>query len=161
MKAAYALRYKVVFLCLHPKRPKMLYKTAAKYMKKSKTFVSKWVKRYSDVKDINDLPDRAKNDEKGGQTDFTGVWEESSFIIGRQAVLRKKSLNILCDTIRRRLLVHEAKFRNTVKKLLLTKKIRQKKIHLSERNFGLRFKQGNFFGRKFFFWHIFPFIIYQ
>jgi len=31
---------------------------AAKYMKKLKTFVGKWVKRYSDIKNIDDLPDR-------------------------------------------------------------------------------------------------------
>jgi len=32
---------------LHPKGPKMSYEAAAKYMKKSKTFASKWMKRYS------------------------------------------------------------------------------------------------------------------
>jgi len=37
----------------------MSYGTAAKYMKESKIFISKWVKRYSDVKNVNyDLPDR-------------------------------------------------------------------------------------------------------
>jgi len=40
MNAAYASRYETVFLCLHPKGPKMSYEAAAKYMKKSKTFVS-------------------------------------------------------------------------------------------------------------------------
>jgi len=39
-----------------------------------------------------------------------------------QAILRKKYLDISCDTIRRRLLAHEVKFRSTVKKLLLSKK---------------------------------------
>jgi len=32
---------------------------AAKYMKKSKTYVNKWVKRYSDVKNVDDLSDRS------------------------------------------------------------------------------------------------------
>jgi len=36
----------------------MSYGTAAKYMKKPKTFVNKWVKRYSDVKNVGDLSDR-------------------------------------------------------------------------------------------------------
>jgi len=36
MSAAYASRYETVFLCLHPKGPKMY---GTKYMKRSKTFV--------------------------------------------------------------------------------------------------------------------------
>jgi len=35
----------------------MSYKAAAKYMKKSKTYVNKWVKHYFNVKNIDDLPD--------------------------------------------------------------------------------------------------------
>jgi len=45
-----------VFVCLHLKEPKMSYRAVAKYMKKSKTFVSKWIKHYSDVKN-DDLPE--------------------------------------------------------------------------------------------------------
>jgi len=40
MSAAYASRYEAMFLCLYPKGPKMSYRAAAKYMKKSNTFVS-------------------------------------------------------------------------------------------------------------------------
>ena len=53
MSAAYVSRYEAVFLCSHPKGPKMSYGAAAKYMKKSKAFVSKWVKRYSEVKNAS------------------------------------------------------------------------------------------------------------
>lgn len=62
----------------------MSYVAVAKYMKKSKIFVSKWVKRYSEVKNIDDLPNRnldTNNDEKGEQNDFTGIREEFSSII--------------------------------------------------------------------------------
>jgi len=52
--AAYTSRYEAMFLCLHLEGPKMLYEAAAKYMKKLKTFVSKWMKRYSVKND--DLP---------------------------------------------------------------------------------------------------------
>jgi len=38
MSTAYASRYEAMFMCLHPKGPKTSY-GAAKYMKKSKTFV--------------------------------------------------------------------------------------------------------------------------
>jgi len=41
---------------------------------------------------------------------------------GGQTVLCKKGLNISYDIIRRHLLAHEMKFRNTVKKPLLFKK---------------------------------------
>jgi len=50
MSAAYASRHEAVFMCFYPKRSKMSYGAAAKYMKKSKTFVSKGAKHYSDVK---------------------------------------------------------------------------------------------------------------
>ncbi|EFN89470.1 hypothetical protein EAI_06071 [Harpegnathos saltator] len=36
----------------------MSYQTAAKYMKKSKTFVSKWMNRCVEVKNVDDLPER-------------------------------------------------------------------------------------------------------
>ena len=74
MSAAYIKRFEAVFLCLHPKGPKMsresaakylkksaakyLKKSAAKYLKKSKAFVNKWVERYQDTKTVDDLPER-------------------------------------------------------------------------------------------------------
>lgn len=58
MSAAYASRYEAVFLCTHPKGPKMFHAAAAKYMRKSKSFVSKWVKRYKETKTVDDLPER-------------------------------------------------------------------------------------------------------
>ena len=51
----YASRYEAVFLCTHPKGPKMSQLEAAKYMKKSKSFVQKWVQRYNVAKNIDDL----------------------------------------------------------------------------------------------------------
>jgi len=41
MSVAYISRYEAVFMCLHPKGLKMSHGAAAKYMKKSKTFVNK------------------------------------------------------------------------------------------------------------------------
>lgn len=34
--------------------------SAAEYMNKSKTFVNKWVKRYTETKNVDDLPERGK-----------------------------------------------------------------------------------------------------
>ena len=39
MSNVYAKRFEAVFLCTHPKGPKMSYAMAAKYIKKSKAFV--------------------------------------------------------------------------------------------------------------------------
>jgi len=56
MSVAYLSRYEAVFLCLHPKELKLSYGAAIKY-KKLKTFVSKWMKRYFTVKNVDDLSD--------------------------------------------------------------------------------------------------------
>lgn len=138
MSAAYASRYEAVFLCLHPKGPKMSYGVAAKYMRKSKTFVSKWAKRYSEVKNVNDLPNRGSMQKTTKKEDrmILRVFEKNSCLSlrGGQAVLRKKGLNVLCDTIRRRLLAHEVKFRSTIKKPLLFEKHIKKRLTWAKEN---------------------------
>ena len=58
MSAIYAKRFEAVFLCTHPKRPKMNYLVAAKYIKKSVSFVKKWVQRFKVSKTVDDLPNR-------------------------------------------------------------------------------------------------------
>ncbi|KOC61440.1 hypothetical protein WH47_06075, partial [Habropoda laboriosa] len=51
-------RYEAVILCTHPKVPRMSRQQAAKYTRKSKTFVTKWVNRDLEVKNVDDLPKR-------------------------------------------------------------------------------------------------------
>jgi len=58
MSAVYASRFEAVFLCNHPKGPKMSFAAASRYMGKSVSFVKKWVQRYNDVKNVDDLPER-------------------------------------------------------------------------------------------------------
>jgi len=53
---------------------------------------------------------------------------------GGQAVLRKKNLDISCDTIRRRLLAYEMKFRSTMKKSLPSKKHVKKRFTWAKEN---------------------------
>ena len=60
MSSVYAKRFEAVFLCTHPKGPLMSYTAAAKYIKKSKSFVKKWVERYKANKTVDDLPERGK-----------------------------------------------------------------------------------------------------
>ena len=58
MSAAYTKRFEAVFLCAHPKGPKMSREAAAKYIKKSKAFVNKWLKRFEETKTVDDLSGR-------------------------------------------------------------------------------------------------------
>jgi len=46
-----------------------MYGAAAKYMKKSKTFISKWIKCYSDVDDLLDCDSVQKTMKKGEQSE--------------------------------------------------------------------------------------------
>ena len=61
MSSVYAKRFEAVFLCTHPNGPLMSYTAAAKYIKKSKSFVKKWVERYKANKTVDDLPERGKS----------------------------------------------------------------------------------------------------
>ncbi|EFN87021.1 hypothetical protein EAI_08532 [Harpegnathos saltator] len=58
MSAAYASRLEAVFPCIYPKGPKMLYAAAGRYMKKSEEFVTNWVKRYDETKNVDVLTER-------------------------------------------------------------------------------------------------------
>lgn len=57
MSAAYVSHFEIVFLCEHPKGLKIS-QSAAKYMRKSKSFIQKWLQWYKEAKTINDLPKR-------------------------------------------------------------------------------------------------------
>jgi len=76
----------------------MSYEVAIKYMKKSKTFVSKWVKRYSDIKNVDDLSNHGSVQKTMKKKDevILRVFEKNPRLLlhGGQVVLRKKSLNI-------------------------------------------------------------------
>jgi len=137
MSAVYASRYEAVFLCLHPKEPKMSYEAAAKYMsEKSKTYVNKRVKYYFNVK--KSIVILCKKTKKKDRVILRVFEKKSSSLRGRQAVLRKKSLNISNDTIRRHLLAGSwSEISKHSKETAVQKHVR-KKIHLDKRKFGLR-----------------------
>jgi len=116
----------------------MSYGAAAKYMKKSKAFVCKWVKRYSEVKNVDDLPDRGSVQKTTKKEDkmILRLFEKNPCLSlrGGQAVLFKKGLKISCDTIRRRLLAHKVKFRSTITKPLLSEKHVEKRLAWAKEN---------------------------
>jgi len=86
------------------------------------------VKRSSDVKNVDDCGSVQKTTKKEDRV-ILQVFEKNPLSLrGGQAVLRKKDLNISRDTIRKRLLTHEVKFRSIVKKPLLSKKHVEKRF---------------------------------
>jgi len=58
MSAKFLKQYEAVILVNHPKRPKLTNKAATKYMLKFESIVKKWVKRYLEVGNVDDLPAR-------------------------------------------------------------------------------------------------------
>jgi len=95
------------------------------------------MKRYSDVKNVNELPNRdSVQKTKKDKMILDRVFEKNPRLLshGDQVVLRKKSLNISCNTIKRRLAAHEVKFHSTVKKPLLPKKHIKKRFIWAKEN---------------------------
>lgn len=138
MSAKYATRYEAVFLCSHPKGPKMSQSAAAKYMGKSKQFVQKWVQRYKATKNVNDLPERGsigklkKKDDKM----IANLFSRNPGLTLRQgqSKLKQKGLDISHVTIRTHLRAHGMKWRSTIKKPLLSEKHVKKRLAWAHEN---------------------------
>lgn len=111
---------------------------AAKYMKKSKTFVNKWVNRYLEAKHVDDLPERGKTRKTSSTVDkrITNLFLKNPRISLRSAQeeLTKTGLNISIATIRRRLLEIKLKYRSTLKKPLLSDKHIRRRIAWARAN---------------------------
>ena len=58
MSANYAKRFEAIFPYEHPKEPKLSFLSAAKVIKKSKSFVAKWIKRFELCKNVDDYDER-------------------------------------------------------------------------------------------------------
>ena len=61
MSAKYLKRFEAVFLVNHANGPKLSYTRAAKVLRKYKEFVQKWVKRFTEVGNVDDLPERGRS----------------------------------------------------------------------------------------------------
>lgn len=120
MSAAYAKRFEAVFLCTHPKGPKMSYAAAAKYIKKSRAFVEKWVQRFKELKNVDDLPDRGSIEKvtKKNEKLIVALFSRNPSLTLRQAQakLKQKGLDISHVTIRKYLCANNLKWRSTLKK---------------------------------------------
>lgn len=138
MSAAYIKRFEAVFLCLHPKGPKMSRESAAKYLKKSKAFVNKWVERYQDTKTVDDLPERGMTRKTTKQQDkiILQIFNKNPRLSLRQAKakLEQKGINISHESIRNRLHAQKLKWRSTILKPLLSTKHVEKRIAWAQEN---------------------------
>lgn len=138
MSAKYASRYEAVFHCIHPKGPKMSQSAAAKYMRKSKAFVQKWIQRYNVAKNIDDLPQSGsiskldKKDEKRIVNLFSR--NPALTLRQRQAKLKSKGLDVSYETIQTHLRAYDLKWRNTMKKPLLIEKHVTKRLAWAHEN---------------------------
>ena len=61
MSNYYKKRFEIVFLCLHPRGPKMSKEAAAKYLKVSKGEVYLWCKRYQETGVVDDVQKTGRN----------------------------------------------------------------------------------------------------
>lgn len=117
---------------------------AAKYMRKSKAFVQKWVQRYKVAKNVDDLPERGsigKVDKKDEER-IVNLFSRNPGLTLRQgqAKLKAKGLDISYETIRTHLCTHDLKWRNTIKKPLLTEKHVTKRLAWAHENIDRDFE---------------------
>ena len=126
MSAAYAKRFEAVFLCCHPKGPKLSFSSAAKYMHKSVQFIKKWVNRFKKTKNVDEFPNRGlkrKTDTRQDKIIFR-LFEKNPTLSLRKGLvfLAKKGINISAMTLKQRLDEFGVKWQSTLLKPLLSKK---------------------------------------
>lgn len=138
MSANYASRYEAVFLCSHPKGPKMSHAAAAKYMRKSKAFVQKWVTRYKSFKNVDDFQERGSIGKVTPKVEkmIINLFSRNPTLTLRQAQvkLKKKGYNVSHVTIRSHLRAHDVKYRATLKKPLLSENHVTKRLAWAKKN---------------------------
>lgn len=138
MSSAYVKRFEAVFLCSHPKGPKLSYSAAARYMKKSPEFVRKWVNRYKAVKNVDDFEERGKTRKTSKKEDkiILKTFESNPNLTLRQAqkIIAKKNIKVGLMTIKRRLQENQVTYRSTLQKPLLSEKHMKNRLKWAREN---------------------------
>lgn len=138
MSAKYAKRFEAVFLCKHAKGPKLSFVSAAKVIKKSKSFVEKWVKRFDLYKNVDDYDERGTKRVTSKKQDkvIVSLFKKTPNMRLRQArvQLAKKGIHVSINTIQRRLQAANVKYRPTILKPLLSQKHVEKRRAWAEEN---------------------------
>lgn len=116
----------------------MSYSAAAKYIKKSRAFVEKWVKRFKESKNVDDLPDRGLTGKvtKKSLKLILALFSRNPSLSLRQgqAKLKQKGLDISHVTIREHLRANNLKWRSTLKKPLLSEKHVARRLAWAQEN---------------------------
>ena len=107
-------------------------------MRKSEAFVKKWVKRYLEVGNVDDLPERGLSRVTTTKTDkvILRLFQNKPGLSLRcaQLQLRKKGIHVSLNTIRSRLHEKNVSFRLTLKKPLLSEKHVEKRLVWAREN---------------------------
>ena len=122
--AKYLKRFEAVFFVNHANGPKLSYARAAKVLRKSKAFVQKWVKRFTEVGNVDNLPERGRSRATTSKEDEMIVrlfrWNSTLALRQGQTLLRKKALHVGLNTIKRRLKESKLTYCSTIQKPLCT-----------------------------------------
>lgn len=138
MSAPYIKRLEAVFLCSHPKGPKMSSQGAAKYLHRSKAFVDKWVNRYKTHKNVDDLPNRGTKRATLNRMDraIINIFQKNPNLTLKQGQQRlaKRNISVSIATIRRRLHENNIQWRNVRTKPLLKEQHVGKRLQWAREN---------------------------
>lgn len=138
MSAKYIKRFEAVFLCSHPKGPKMSYKSAAKYLHRSVGFVKKWVARYTTNSNIDDLPGRGLKRGTLCRQDkvIINLFKRKPTLTLKQAqqILSKRNIKVSIMTIHRRLRENNINWQSVIAKPLLSERHVSKRLLWARKN---------------------------
>ena len=131
-------RWELVFLCRHPRGPKLGFKLAAKEVGCSTTTAKKWVKRFEDTEDVQDEVGRGRKRKTTANQDqkiVDIVQKKRTIHSGEIAMeLKSKGVDLSARTVRRRL--NEAGYQHLspLLKPLLTEKAIQTRLNWAQDN---------------------------
>lgn len=138
MSEKYLKRMEAVFLVNHPKGPKMSVRQAAKYIKRSVSFVNFWLKQYKQHGNIDDRVGRGLDRCTSKKQDklICSLFLKNPTLSLKQAQqkLIAKGVKVSINTIRHRLGELDIKNRTTNAKPLLTEKHVQKRLSWANEN---------------------------
>lgn len=109
-------RWEIIFLLKHPHGPKWSQRKVSKYLGIDRKTIRKWVKRYEETGDVQDLEGRGRNRKTLDKIDkkILKLFEnDTTMSLSRAcAILERKNIHLSIATISRRL--HEAGFSQKV-----------------------------------------------
>lgn len=129
-------RYEIVFLSQHPMGPRLGAKAVANVVKCAKSTVQYWLNRWNESKDLTDFTrsGRPRVTTKKVDKRIEDLAGKNKIVTTRdiQSVLKRQSVHISQETVRRRLKEAGARFLPPMSKPLLTEKHRQDRFRWAQ-----------------------------